>query len=309
MFSGQGSHYYQMGREQFNNNSIFRQCMEESDKIFNDLTGLSLIKEIYQKTPGESDIFTRTLFTHPAIFSVQYALGQILISQGIKPDYVLGTSLGEFTAAVFANIVTFENALKLVIKQAQLFEAHCQPGNMIAILHAEHFYQTDHFLKENSELAASNFDSHFVIACKNTNLVRIENYLKEKNIIFQKLAVSHGFHSSGINEAQDHFLKLLKFYPTQDPTIPFISCTCVNHVNRFSSKHFWEVARLPIQFQRTIQYLENKSDYLYLDIGPSSTLATFMKYILGETSGSKTLALLSPLSDFSKNLTKIYDYI
>lgn len=309
MFSGQGSHYYQMGRELFDNNSIFRQSMINSDKIFNELTGFSLIKEIYQKTPSQSEFFTRTLFTHPSIFSVQYALGQVLISQKIMPDYVLGASLGEFTAAVFANIISFADALQIIIKQAQLFEEHCYPGNMIAILYRQIFYQTDIFLQEKSELAANNFASHFVIACNNKDLVSIENHLKKKNITYHILAVSHSFHSSGIDHAHDYFLKMIRSYTIQNPTIPFISCAHSNQINQIPSKYFWEVVRLPIQFQNTIQYLENKNNYLYIDLGPSSTLATFVKYNLDKYSCSKIIPLLSPLSEFSKNLTKINDFI
>src|SRR5688572_9620134 len=108
MFSGQGSHYYQMGRELFEQQPIFRHWMQLADSIYQELTGLSIIHELYENGHKKSEPFVRTLLTHPAIFSIEYALGQIILEQGIIPDYVLGTSLGEFAAAVFAGVMTFE---------------------------------------------------------------------------------------------------------------------------------------------------------------------------------------------------------
>ncbi len=309
MFSGQGSHYYHMGRELYERQPIFNYWMQKGDALFKAITGSSIIAELYHEQYKKSDAFTRTLLTHPAIFIVGHALGQVLLAQNIIPDYVLGTSLGEFTAAVFAGIMPFENALQAIITQAQMLEQNCLPGSMLAILHEPAFYNNNLFLQQNSELAATNFYSHFVISGKQASIKEVEMFLKEKNISFQALAVNQGFHSSLIDPAAPDYFNFIRQQSLRFPTLPFISAAQAKNVTTLSNTHFWDIIRVPIQFQATIQALETKNNYFYLDVGPTGTLATFVKYNLMTASASKTFALLTPFSQDSSNLTKLPDFL
>ena len=79
MFSGQGSQYFQMGRELFDCDGAFRKWMIRLDGIAQELSGRSVIETIYSDARGKGDIFDRTLLTHPAIFMVEISLAQSLI--------------------------------------------------------------------------------------------------------------------------------------------------------------------------------------------------------------------------------------
>lgn len=239
MFSGQGSHYYQMGRELFEQKPVFKKWMQVGDDIYRELTGLSIIQELYSNQHKKSDPLTRTLITHPAIFMVEYALGQLLIEHDIVPNVVLGTSLGEFTAAVFAGMLSFETALKAVVGQAQCLEEKCEPGGMLAILHPPHLYEDNDWLRERSELAAINFHSHFVISGESSHLNKIESHLMQQQINFQALAVSHGFHSSCIDAAKSEFLNFIHSCILQNQTLPFISCAHSNYLIHPTPSYFW----------------------------------------------------------------------
>ncbi len=96
MFSGQGSQYYHMGKELFKENTVFRQSMLEMDAIAARRIGTSIVEEIYHPGKRVSDPFDSILFSHPAIFMIEYSLYKVLEDRGIYPDYVLGSSLGEF---------------------------------------------------------------------------------------------------------------------------------------------------------------------------------------------------------------------
>lgn len=305
MFSGQGSHYYQMGRDLFDKQQVFRYWVQSADEIFQALTGLSFINELYHKSYQKCYPFTRTLFTHPAIFSIEYALGQLLYSQGMKPDYVLGASLGEFTAAVFAKIISFETALSSIIKQAQIIEDNCLPGQMLAILQSAYLYKIDSFIQKQSELAATNFDSHFVVSGEPDRLTRLATYLDCQKIVSQKLMVAHGFHSSCIDTAAVPYAQFAGHQSFSIPNISFISCTHAELLINIHPLHFWDAIRLPIQFQRTIQMLESKNNYFYFDLGPSGTLANFIKYNLTAHSSSETTALMTMSGQGLINLTKL----
>lgn len=309
MFSGQGSHYYQMGRELFDQEPIFKHWMQVADDLYQDITGISIINKLYYDNHKKTDAFTPTLLTHPAIFMVEHALGQVLLAQGIQSNYVLGTSLGEFAAAVFAGILTFETALNAVIKQAQLIEAHCPLGGMLAILASPELYQSNHFLQEKSELAAQNFHSHFLVSGHPPHLTTLETHLSTQSISFQRLAISHAFHSSLIDAAAADYQFFMNQHSLHKPILPFISCVEAKQLTDLSPSHFWHSVRSPIQFQATIENLERKGNYVYIDLGPSGTLATFVKYNLNRHSSSQLFPVLTPFGQDIKNLTNAIEYI
>ena len=309
MFSGQGSHYYQMSQYLFNEDPIFNHWIQSADLLYQKKTDFSIIQELYQNQNKKSKPFNRTLFTHPAIFIVEYATAQLLISQGITPDYVLGASLGEFTAAVIAGILSFEDALDAVITQAQMIEEKCIKGSMLAILKSSDFYYDNKLLYENSELAATNFHSHFIISGKINNILKIEIFLKEQQILYQPLAVTHGFHSSFIDTVKLNYLDSISQYKLQTPKVSFVSCTHSAQLTSLPLQYFWDIIRRPIHFQATIEMLEKQNRYIYLDLGPSGTLATFIKYNLGTTSASQTFPTLTPFGQNSKNVEKIRDFL
>jgi len=305
LFSGQGSHYYQMGRELFEKHAYFKQIMLAGEKIFIAQTGLSLLEIIYSDKHNKADIFNKTLFTHPAIFMLEYALAQTLIAENIIPDAVLGTSLGEFAAATIGGCLDFETALNYVILQAQLIEAHCQTASMTAILASLQLYQEHLLLMQNSTLASINFDQHFVITASIQELEHIEQFLKTKQLTYQRLAVSHGFHSPWIQSAELYFLNTIPALTLKNPILPMISCAEAKMLSAVPSSHLWNAIQKPILFQETIQALEKNNSYIYLDVGPSGTLATFTKYNLPPGSSSMTFATLTPFRSSVDNLLKI----
>lgn len=294
MFSGQGSHYYQMGRKLFEQNPTFRQQLQTADSLHQEIAGLSILDHLYHDRNKISDPFRQTRLTHPAIFMVEYALACVAMQQGIFPDYVLGASLGEFAAAAVCGILTFEEALCAVISQAQMLESYCPPGSMTAIIHPYNLYDDIRLIRERSECAAVNFPSHFVISGTSNDLKTIAAYLQEQQITYQELAVSHGFHSTLIDGAATHVLSHFGSIKLKTSQIPFISCTYGGFFTPLGPQHFWNAIRLPIQFQKSIDLMENQNSFSYLDLGPSGSLATFVKYNLKKTSSSEVRALLTP---------------
>ena len=306
MFSGQGSHYYQMGRALYEESPVFHHWMREADALCQEQIGLSVIKELYSPGHKKSDVFNRTLLTHSAIYMIEYALAQTVLATGIKLDYVLGASLGELTAAVLADVLSFEEGLTAVLNQAQMFETYCPQGAMMAVMESPYLYETHPFMKEKSELAALNFPSHFVISGKAEDLSQISASLKREEIAIQDLPVSYAFHSSLIDEAAPSYLGFLKSLSFKSPILLFISCAKKGILDTIPHAHFWDVVRQPIDFQATIEALEKENNFIYLDLGPSGTLATFAKYNLKDTSSqSQTYALLSPFSDDVKNFANL----
>ena len=92
MYSGQGSHYYQMGRDLYEADPRFKVILDNADDLYRSLTSVSLLAEIYDNRYQLSTPFINTLQTNPAIYLMEIALTEYLQQLGIVPDAVLGSS-------------------------------------------------------------------------------------------------------------------------------------------------------------------------------------------------------------------------
>ncbi|NKB23924.1 MAG: acyltransferase domain-containing protein [Kiritimatiellae bacterium] len=305
MFSGQGSQYYQMGRDLYEQNPIFRQSMDHCSSFLKPLIGASLCEVIYQQNEDRFAPFDHTLYTHPAICSIQYSMAQTLLQQGFRPDYLLGYSVGEVAAHIMAGVFSLEEGLKLLVKQASLLETHSSKGSMMAILASPEMVENDPEMFQGTWIAARNFETHFIIVGAVETISLLHGKLVAKQINSQKLPVSHAFHSPLMDPIKEVFKTYLSRIPIAEPTIPTISATYGQRVEKTDPDFLWETTRSPIDFKKAIEALEAQNDYLYLDIGPSGTLATFVKYILRPTSTSETLSTITPFGNVQKNLDKL----
>lgn len=304
MFSGQGSQYFQMGRELFEQNDAFHNWMIRLDELAWRSSGRSVINTLYSGAHNKGDAFDRTLLTHPAIFMVEYSLAQTLMESGITPDLVLGASLGSFAAAAVAGHIGVEDALAAVIRQAIALENACEAGGMIAILADPALYMDD-FLRNRSELAAINFANHFVVTAKRDELAEIEAELKKRAIGYQRLPVSFAFHSQWIDAAKAPFVSHMQSAARTENRLPLLCCDRTTVVDSVAGDYFWDVVRRPIRFRETIARLEQQGPRRYIDVGPAGTLATFLKYGLPKTTTSTIHPILTPYGHDQKNLAAV----
>jgi acyl transferase domain-containing protein len=310
MFSGQGSQYYQMGRELFEHNAVFRRHVQELDALGTQFLGSSLVRIIYEDSRPKWDPFERVLLTSPALFMIQYALAQTVMQDGLEPDVLLGSSLGTFVAAAVGGCVSMVEGLRNVIDLARVVEERCPQGGMLAILAHPDLYRQDGVLRAHGELAGINFDAHFVLAGSTADLRRVEAALRARNIAYQPIAVSRAFHSRLIDAAELPCRELFRGIQYQRSSLP-IACTAqVALLDTVNDRSLWRVAREPIRFRDTIDLLERDGEVnLYVDLGPSGTLATFVRYHLGESARSRVEATLSPfggdVSNYQRAVSKV----
>jgi bacillaene synthase trans-acting acyltransferase len=304
MFSGQGSQYFQMGRELFDDNDTFREWMIRLDGIAQEVSGRSVIETLYSDARGKGEIFDRTLLTHPAIFMVEISLAQSLIHASVRPDIVLGVSLGSFAAAAVAGFISVEDALTAVTRQAIALEECCEPGGMIAVLADPALFAED-FLGGHSELAAVNFSSHFVVSARRAELAEIEGALMRRNIGYQRLPVSVPFHSQWMEGAKARFESFMRSMRLKRGRLPLACCDQAAILFDLSDDYFWNVVRRRIRFRETIERLEREGARRYIDLGPSGTLATFLKYVAPATTRSTAHAILTPYGFDRKNLAAL----
>lgn len=304
MFSGQGSHYYQMGRDLYEQHEVFRDVMNTGDCILRTLLHRSVIEEIFQNPISKE--FDDLLISHPSLLLVEYALYRMLESEGIRPDYVWGSSAGEFSAAVASGIIDFETALQLVVRQANLTAQLCPKGRMLAVLENPELYQRSDVLQNLTTLAGINFPKNFVLSCSLDALEEVLKYLHANDIIFQKLPVSYAFHSPEIAALKVPFVEFCAtLAPFNLPGIPFLSSAKAQRLDGIDHEYFWQVARQPIRFHQTFLNFPYKDHGIFIDCGPSGSLSTAIKYSLPTLSRTSFFPLLTPYRRAKQNLEDI----
>ena len=126
VFPGQGAQFSGMGKDLYENNASAKALFDKANEIL----GFNITDIMFS---GTADELKQTKVTQPAVFLHSVILAKVL---GVKPDAVAGHSLGEFSALVAADALSFEDGLRLVAKRAMAMQKCCeqQPGGMAAIL-------------------------------------------------------------------------------------------------------------------------------------------------------------------------------
>ncbi len=182
MFSGQGSQYFDMGRDLFESDGEFRDAMLACNAHCARL-GFPLIETIYpSQTLSRS--FDNLLHTHPALLCVQYSLAQTLLRRGMTPDLVLGYSLGEFVALAVAGAIPFAAALEALCAQAQRIVRCASPGALVAVMAPKAIVDSPDYA--GVTIAADNFDAHFVLSGPDEAMGRVQTHLQNAAITHQR---------------------------------------------------------------------------------------------------------------------------
>lgn len=308
MFSGQGSQYYQMGKNLYESNPVFKERMDYLDGLAKNISGESVLSELYsgdKRLKSKGQPFNRTRYTHPSIFMVEYAISQVMLDLGVKPDYLLGSSLGEFISAAISGCLSIEDAFELVLKQAELLESNCEKGGMIAIMDGQHLYDSLPEISQLSEFAGTNYPEQFVVAGEDKSLNELELVLRKNNVIYQRLAMQQGFHSAQMDSIQTQYIDLCNQIAFKKPQIPVISALKARELDTIDASHFMEVGRNPINYYQTVSTMEAQQPYVYIDLGPSGSLATFVKYSLPPDSQSRIYSVMTPFGSEQANIDKL----
>ena len=222
-FSGQGSQYPGMTHDLYKQEPVFREIFDIARAIMLEESGKDLFHYIF---PPDGDMensearnLTETSIAQPAILTVEYAVAQLLLSYGITPTSCIGHSIGEYSAAVVAGVLTFEQCLRLVIRRGEIMGA--MPTGAMAYVNLS---EEDLLPRIGGDMviALCNSPSLSVVAGPVDEIVIFEQQMNSENIKCGGLQTSHAFHSPMMDEASQQFKKEIGNYSLQEPSIPFI---------------------------------------------------------------------------------------
>ena len=284
LFSGQGAQYIGMGRELYETQPTFRQTLEQCDEILRSHLEQSLLSVLYPPS-GISSPLDETVYTQPAIFSLEYALAKLWQSWGVEPSIVVGHSLGEYAAACIAGVFSLEDALKLIAERGRLMQALPQDGDMAAILADEaRIASAIQPYSNEISIAAINAPKSIVISGKRQALQAVLDTLEAEEIKTKKLRVSHAFHSPLMEPMLKDFERLTREVNYSSPKIDFI-CYVTGELATaevVSSEYWCRHIRQPVRFLASMQTLQQQGYDVFLEVGPKPTLLGLGRQCLEE---------------------------
>ncbi|GAB4710801.1 hypothetical protein MOKP123_01790 [Mycobacterium avium subsp. hominissuis] len=230
----------------------------------------------------DENVLNSTEFAQPALFAVEVALFRLLESWGVRPDFVMGHSIGELSAAHVAGVLSLQNAAVLVAARGRFMQALPEGGAMIAVQATE--AQVRPLLGPGVGIAAVNGPAAVVISGDHDAAVAIAERLRAEGHRVHRLSVSHAFHSPLMEPMIDEFGTVAAGLAIDKPVIPIISnLTGQPAADDFGSPEYWKChVRDAVRFADSVRFAQSAGATRFLEVGPSSGLTAAIEETLAD---------------------------
>jgi [acyl-carrier-protein] S-malonyltransferase len=289
LFPGQGSQYAGMGKTLAERFRVAQEVFAAADKALN----FPLSKLCFE---GPAEALQLTENTQPALLTVSIAALRVLENHGLKPDYVAGHSLGEYSALVGAGSLDFADALRLVRKRGRYMQEAVPAGvgAMAALLKLPEG-ELDGILAEAAQgdvVSAANLNSpdQIVIAGHAGAVSRAVELAKAAGARRAVLLpVSAPFHCSLMKPAQERLGADLNAVEFRDLTVPLVNNfeARVIHTGEEAREGLYQQVPNPVRWADSVRKLASEGVDRFLEVGAGGVLTGLLRNINPELRGSK----------------------
>ena len=275
IFPGQGTQYAGMGRELFRRDEAFRTAFEACLDALRPTLAFDLAERMFGDDPA---LLVNTEVTQPALFCLQYALAQSMLSRGAQPVALIGHSVGEFVAAALAGAMRLEDAAKLVAARGAMMQALPGGGMLSVRLAAERVLAR---LPAGLSLAAENGPSACVVAGPASEIDALQAALEADDIVARRLPTSHAFHSWMMDEAVPSFEAAVSRMRLSAPRIPIASTltgTWLTEAEATDPNYWARHMREPVRFSTAVRSaMVRHPQAAFVEVGPRGSLSTLVR--------------------------------
>ena len=278
VFPGQGAQFVGMGKDLYDNSNLAKELFEKANNIL----GFRITDIMFN---GTDDELKQTKVTQPAIFLHSVILAKVL-GDDFKPEMVAGHSLGELSALVANNTLTFVDALTIVSKRAKAMQKACeaQESTMAAILSLEDNVVEDVCASIDDVVVAANYNcpGQLVISGTVPAIDKACEILLEKGARRAlKLPVGGAFHSPLMEPAREELAKAIEKTTFSTPTCPIYQNVVAKAVTNPEEIKENLIAQLtaPVRWTQTMIQMIADGCESVTEVGPGKVLQGLFKKI------------------------------
>ncbi len=307
MFPGQGSQYVDMMKDLASKYKVVQDTFDEADRLLTGIIGQTLTETLWSK-PGETKeqiavreaAIKKTEMTQPAVLTADIAMMRLLSSFGIKPDVVMGHSLGEYAAAVAAGIFDFENGLKAVCTRGKVMsEIRVEDNGKMASIAAPVEKVEPELARISGYVAVANKNcpTQTVIAGASKSIDDAIALFTAMGIQAVQIPVSHAFHSAIVRPAMPQYRAFLDTLTFHAPKMPITT----NVTAEFYPSDTEQIKDLMVtQISHSVEWIKQlKTTYdsgvrLFVECGPKRVLSALATSTLADKKDIKVVASNHP---------------
>ncbi len=274
VFSGQGSQWVGMGRQLIAQQPVFRAKIEECDVLLRRHLPWSLLDEL--AAPEERSRLGETEVVQPALFAIQVGLAALLESWGVRPDGVIGHSIGEVAAAHVAGALSIEEATRLVAWRGRIMQKATGLGKMAWVgLPPEQAAKAIAHHEGILAIAAVNDPGSVVLSGETTALGDVVATLAQRGVECRPLHVNYAFHSPQMDPLARELTEALGAVQAKSATMALYSTvTGASITGETLDAAYWgRNVRAPVQFANAVASALGDGHQILLEVGPHPVLS------------------------------------
>jgi acyl transferase domain-containing protein/thioesterase domain-containing protein/acyl carrier protein len=290
LFSGQGSQYPNMGADLYSSEPVFRDSLDKCAEQLLPHLGLDLREILYPRADSSASAaveLNQTNITQPALFSVEYSLAQWWMAHGVRPQTMVGHSIGEYVAACLADVLSLDDALAITATRGRLMES-CLPGSMLAVS----LNWQEISLASELSIAAVNAPQQCVVSGPSDSVAELEQRLTKQGVLWHRLQTSHAFHSAMMEPIVESFLAQMSRISLRPPRIPYLSNltgTWITAAEATDPGYWAKHLRNTVRFSDCTAELLSQPNRFMIEVGPGKTLTSLILQQI-EDSGARSRA-------------------
>ena len=279
-----GQQWPAMGRRLLEQSPVFREAVEECDRLFRKHTSRwSLLEELTAEEP-DSRIHS-TEIAQPAIFALQVGISRIWDSLGVVPDAIIGHSVGEVAAAYASGSLSLEDAVLVSFQRSRLQHRTEGKGKMLAVgIGPDEAAEYINAYPDTVSVAAINSRNSVTLAGETAALEDIAGQLEEVRIFNRLLKVAVPYHSPVMDEILDEFRDAVVSIRPRKSRIPLYSTVTGGLIDGtvVDGEYWCGNIRQPVLFSDSMKVLVDEGLDVFVEISAHPVLSMYMKEMLGE---------------------------
>lgn len=290
MFPGQGAQYRTMAHGLY---QWQRDFTAELDNVFDGLGSLGAEVRADWLESGSDVPLDDVRRAQPLLFGIDYALGAMLLSAGLRPSGLLGHSVGEVVAATIAGVFDVRAATEVMADRIRHI-ADTPPGGMLAVASSEADLRP--YLRDGVVVGAVNSPRQTILAGPGRSLAEIAGELRGRGTICRSVAARQAFHSPLMATACARSVPLLRSLPLRAPSIPLCSAYLAGRLtaDRATDPMFWATQPAePVLFGPALDEVLCR-DVLLVEAGPGQGLSTLARGHRAVSSGRSAVVSVLP---------------